>query len=195
MPSMQRSLAVIFLVASVGGCVSEGDRRIVEDLRQIGERVEGIGTKAQDAEIEALGLDGRLGAETLQRNLTGGPPTPQTYTPKNARSNRDASDAAKAQRDAVSGSIMGFVGKATGLDVASVLAIIGALTGSIISSRRSARAKLEAVETGKEADVAVKSATFALDAIPDGDVKTRVLGSMKLLQEASGVRDRIRARI
>ena len=184
--------------------MSDGDRRIVEDQRQIGELVESKGTVlaahpdptvAHDGQaIVGFGLDTRLGAETLQRNLTGGPPTPQTYTPTKAQEHREQSDRAAAQREVITASTIGVVGKLTGLDLAGIAAIITALGGTILSLKRNATSRQEADDADKEADIAVRSTDIALKAVPE-DLKEKVLDSMKLLQEATGVRNRIRMRL
>jgi len=200
-------------------CISAGDQRIVEDQRQIGSLVENVGNtlsshddstvSSYGQDLRILGKDVRLGAETLQQNLVGGPPTPQTYNPGKAEQHRNQSDRAAEQRQELLASTLGFAGRLTGFDYAGIAAIITALGGTVIAIRRSNSARREAdvasqeaSNANQEADIAVRSTRIALDEISDIQPKSGgqsprdlVLEDMKRLQEGAGMRDRIRVRL
>ena len=194
------AFALLFLIT---GCISDADKLIVEDLRQEAQlneqdaskivlQTEDVAVKQLAQDIRNRSSDGRKGAETLQKNVTGLPSYHHTYTTELANLHIQESDAnAARQRDLITG----LVSMASGLSGVDILSIIAMLTtilgGGYVYKTQTA--KTTAAEA--EANGAVDSTTLALAAIENVDSRSKVVQQIKQLQERLKVREGIRKRI
>lgn len=194
---------LVLLLLATGSCVSDGDRLVVEDIRQASllneQDAQQLAADSTDSAVSAYleqiklrSVDTRKGAETLQKNLVGLPPYHHTYSAEQAQEHRALSDrTAQARRDLPLEFLRGL-GALSGWDIGGIVALITLLLGGV--KAYTVKSKQQA-EANQEADTAVQSVAIALEAVTDIKKKNSAIQQMKTLQQGLGVRDGIKRRI
>lgn len=225
------ALALFLVAVSTSGCfrvalVTEGDQRSQEDARQstgiATDLFKKIHSRTKDKLVKRYAEEGvatsdssRLSVETVQRNVTGGPPTPQTWTLENAKLNRDLSNQQHKDINNAVAQGVGIIGGLSGFDIGGIIAFLTGTFGvgkMMHTSRKKDRAHgdvqeshedLEGKLAAKEQEVGqlelmatslIHSNNVALENVSKAN-KPTVLNQIARIQTAAGTREAIRSRL